>query len=205
MYVLDRTRGGNVKCPEETLKIAGSTGNVYTIFIGQLPSCDCPHAKKGNQCKHIVFALARVLRAPTALQYQLALLQSELREIFMRAPPVAAVEDTESAVDNNRKTIGPDDNCPICFMEFENGFEGTVYCQSSCGNNIHKDCMGQWAASRKRSSAPVTCPFCRTNWSTSDEGVAKQVALSGASVNSEGYVNIASELGLSGHRGEYFV
>ncbi|KAF2431921.1 hypothetical protein EJ08DRAFT_586435 [Tothia fuscella] len=200
MFVLDRTRGGEMSCPTETLKIAGSTGNVYTITIDQVPSCDCPHAKKGNQCKHIVFALSRVLRAPAKLQYQVAFLKSELQEIFSKAPPIVTVDASEPEVDANRKAIGPEDNCPICFMEFENGQEGTVYCKAACGNNIHKDCMDQWAASRQRSSAPVTCPFCRTTWETANEGLAKTVATAGGTVNSDGYVNVASELGLSGRR-----
>ena len=56
----------------ETFKVLGSTGNVYTVRIDTLPSCDCtfargdlrsicplfpfsgPDALKGNHCKHIV-------------------------------------------------------------------------------------------------------------------------------------------------------
>jgi hypothetical protein len=44
MFCLDRQRGGSEECPTETLKTAGSTGNVYTVRINKLPSCDCPHA-----------------------------------------------------------------------------------------------------------------------------------------------------------------
>jgi hypothetical protein len=56
----------------ETFKVLGSTGNVYSVRIDTLPSCDCtfsigsldslcllfpcsgPDALKGNHCKHIV-------------------------------------------------------------------------------------------------------------------------------------------------------
>jgi hypothetical protein len=55
MFVIDRTRSGNKECPEETLTIAGTTGNLYTVTIARIPSCNCPHALKGNQCKHVVY------------------------------------------------------------------------------------------------------------------------------------------------------
>ena len=55
MFVIDRTRGGTPEIPEETIDLAGTTGNVYSISICQLPSCTCPDSKKGNQCKHIVY------------------------------------------------------------------------------------------------------------------------------------------------------
>jgi hypothetical protein len=201
MFVIERVRGGTIDLPTETLSIAGTTGNVYTITIDQVPTCDCPHATKGNQCKHILFTLSRVLRAPENLQYQLALLPSELREIFSQAPPINPV-DADTA-DKNRKPICDEDNCPICFMEFENGFEDTVYCKAACGNNVHKECFEQWAESRRRSSAPVTCPFCRSNWAAGEEDAVKKVKR--GVKTSEGYVNVAEQLGVSTQRGAYMI
>ena len=55
MFVIDRTRGGTEDNPEETIEMAGTTGNIYSITINQLPSCTCPDNRKGNQCKHIVY------------------------------------------------------------------------------------------------------------------------------------------------------
>ncbi len=55
MFVIDRTRGGTEDNPEETIDMAGTTGNIYSITISQLPSCTCPDSRKGNQCKHIVY------------------------------------------------------------------------------------------------------------------------------------------------------
>lgn len=55
MCVLDRQRVGTVEQPGEVFEVAGSTGNVYTVKVDKVPSCDCPHAVKGNQCKHIVY------------------------------------------------------------------------------------------------------------------------------------------------------
>ena len=94
MFVIDRTRGGTQETPEETIDLAGTTGNVYSITICQLPSCTCPDSLKGNQCKHIVYVylshphgfefvadgvwkvLHNVFKAPEHLQYQLAFLSS---------------------------------------------------------------------------------------------------------------------------------
>ncbi|GBF61432.1 hypothetical protein TMEN_3921 [Trichophyton mentagrophytes] len=55
LFVLRRTRGGTEEVPEEYIDIAGSTGNIYQVVIGKEPSCTCPDAKKGNQCKHVVY------------------------------------------------------------------------------------------------------------------------------------------------------
>ena len=55
MFVIDRTRGGTEEAPEETIDIAGTTGNIYNVHIGKLPTCTCPDNQKGNQCKHIVY------------------------------------------------------------------------------------------------------------------------------------------------------
>ena len=43
--------------------VLGSTGNVYTVKVGPLVSCDCPDAAKGNVCKHQLFVMLKVLRA----------------------------------------------------------------------------------------------------------------------------------------------
>ncbi|KAJ3552543.1 hypothetical protein NPX13_g11087 [Xylaria arbuscula] len=61
-YVLSRVRGGDPDCPEEDVEMTGSTGNIYHVHIAKLPSCDCPHALKGNQCKHIIYVTSN----PTA-------------------------------------------------------------------------------------------------------------------------------------------
>ena len=44
--------------------VLGSTGNVYTVTISQLPDCTCPDCGKGNTCKHILFVMLKVLRVP---------------------------------------------------------------------------------------------------------------------------------------------
>ncbi|KAF2848974.1 hypothetical protein T440DRAFT_142895 [Plenodomus tracheiphilus IPT5] len=202
LTVLSRERCGTDDVPEEKVRVAGSTGNVYTIRIGLTPRCDCPHAEKGNQCKHIVYVMLRVLKAREEIAYQLALLSSELRELIKNAPPIPGVEtngkdgsETEGE-DTNRKPIKGE--CPICYDELEDK-EHTVYCKSSCGNNVHKDCMQKWIAISK---GKATCPYCRAKWAvdTGLEGKLGEIDTSGLQLNEDGYVNVAGQLGLDGER-----
>lgn len=178
--------------------MAGTTGNIYHITVDKVPSCSCPHARKGNQCKHVVYVLSRVLRVPVHLEYQLAFITSELNEIFAKAPPLPSATAEESEKDGNRKPL--EGECPICCVDFEpeNEKEQVVYCKAACGNNVHKECFDQWAATKR--GGPVPCPYCRTPWENSnDAGDVKKVATNGR-VNAEGYVNVAGQLGLSGRR-----
>jgi hypothetical protein len=77
MFVLSRTQGveenchtHDENCPIHQIKIAGSTGNVYTVVISHLPICSCPNTSfKRNDsgealCKHVLYVLHYVLKAP---------------------------------------------------------------------------------------------------------------------------------------------
>ncbi|KAI0542812.1 hypothetical protein GGR58DRAFT_171937 [Xylaria digitata] len=198
-YVLNRSRCGTSDCPEEEIEITGSTGNIYKVHIAQLPSCDCPHGRKGNQCKHVIFVMSRVLRARADLVYQLALLSAELREIFEGAPPIEIDGNNHRKdQDPNRKQIEGD--CPICFTPFEDT-EDTVYCRATCGQNMHKECFEMWAATKRQSArGAVTCPMCRSEWQ-GDEDTVKKIKNTGIA-GADGYVNVADQLGLSGVRDE---
>src|SRR5690348_6998146 len=42
--------------------IMGSTGNIYTVTIKDIPSCTCPdYISRGCRCKHIYFVLKRII------------------------------------------------------------------------------------------------------------------------------------------------
>ncbi|KAJ4365220.1 hypothetical protein N0V83_008838 [Neocucurbitaria cava] len=202
LTVLSRERSGTDEVPREKVVIAGSTGNVYTVNISLTPSCDCPHAEKGNQCKHIIYVMLRVLKAQEHVAYQLALLSSELREVIKNAPPIPGVETDgkdgteKEGEDTNRKPI--EGECPICYDELSDK-ESVVYCKVSCGNNVHKDCMQKWMAMTR---GKTTCPYCRAKWAedTGLEGKLGNVDIKGLERNEDGYVNVAGQLGLSGQR-----
>jgi hypothetical protein len=201
LTVLSRQRSGADELPEESVVMAGSTGNVYTQRIGLVPSCDCPHAMKGNQCKHIVYVMLRVLKAREDIAYQLALTSTELCEVLKNAPPIPGVEtdptDAHGEQDGHRKPI--EGECPICYDHLEPGKDAIVYCKISCGNNVHKDCMQKWISMSRRKA---TCPYCRAAWAAEDgfDGKLGDVDTKGLERNGDGYFNVAGQLGLSGER-----
>ena len=196
MFVIERRRTGTSEEPNEVVEIAGSTGNLYTVTISKTPTCNCPYAAKGNECKHIVYVLNRTLKAPANLQYQRYLLSSELREIFDKAPPIPADKGKAEADDSGaRKPI--EDDCPICCVEFDPEHEDILYCKAACGNNVHKKCFEQWAVQKRATGGGVTCPFCRTPW---ERDATDSVVDKNAAAMKDGYMNVASQLGLSGLR-----
>ncbi|KAM4058744.1 ring finger domain-containing protein [Hirsutella rhossiliensis] len=205
--VLGRRRGGSDACPHETFALAGSTGNVYTVHVGREPLCNCPHAAKGNQCKHILYILARVLHAPFNLVYQLALLSSELRTIFANAPSTAGQrpDAATSSSDNGKGRRKPvEGDCPICFCELDAASpESIAWCRAGCGQNIHQQCFDTWAAT-KTAGGRVPCPLCRSEWPSRGRVVggrpASRAVRLDEAVDSEGYANVASQLGISGVR-----
>ena len=122
-------------------------------------------------------------------------MSEELEEIFENAPASPQSSDgSKEDISNAGKRKPIEGDCPICMTEFEAG-EELVWCKAACGNNIHKACFEQWA---KTKPGEVKCVYCRTPW-RGDEETVKLVAKSGAK-NQEGYVNVGSQLGLSGRR-----
>jgi hypothetical protein len=138
--------------------------------------------------------MLRVLKAPEQIGYQLALTPTELRSLFANSAPIPAADASAESSDGNRKPI--EGECPICYCEFEGSEKNNiVYCKAACGNNVHKDCMASWASAK---SGKATCPYCRAAWE--DDSLTGKVDMKGATRNEDGYLNVASQLGLSGQR-----
>ncbi|KAH8602153.1 hypothetical protein B0O99DRAFT_680297 [Bisporella sp. PMI_857] len=196
MFLIDRNRTNEEF--EEVFDIAGSTGNIYQVTINKIPSCTCPDAKKGNQCKHIIYVMVNVLKARDDLAYQLALLSTELAEIFENAPHTPQSSDSEASgvtdTGCSRKSVEGD--CPVCVMQFEED-EDIIWCKAACGNNIHRQCFEQWAKSK---AGQVKCVFCRTPWKGDEDSVKRIARTSDGVLNEEGYINVAGQLGLSTRR-----
>ncbi|KAJ5949673.1 RING finger domain protein [Penicillium verhagenii] len=195
LFVVGHTVTGLDENPEIAFDIVGSTGNIYKTTIGRNPTCNCPDGQRGNQCKHICYVLVFALRAPGELQYQLAFLNTELREIWQSSPLNRLQATSIESTDGNRKPIEGD--CPICFMEFE-PHEDTVWCKAACGNNIHKTCFAQWAATTRKSG--VRCVYCRAAWKNDTADLNINTILKSGSIGEDGYVNVAAQFGLSTER-----
>ncbi|KAE8145392.1 RING finger domain-containing protein [Aspergillus avenaceus] len=196
MFVVGHTVTGADDVPQMNFDIVGTTGNMYKTVIGKVPSCDCPDASsKGNQCKHICYVLDIVLKAPQHLQYQLAFLSTELREIFQASSLSREVSKSE---DNGGRRKAIDGDCPICFMEFEPDKEEIIWCQAACGNNVHKTCFQQWASTQRTQG--VRCVYCRSQWQMDTSDVNLEQLKRQGRTNAAGYTNVASQMGLSGRR-----
>lgn len=169
------------------------------MTVSSVPSCTCPDHKKGNECKHKIYALRHVLKAPEHLQYQLAFLSSELQEIFARAPAIPTDQSNIEEIDGRRKPV--EGECPICYMDLDGEHNSLVWCKAACGNNMHKSCFEQWAVTQRGgsgSSNPVPCVYCRTPWQfdsacNADSEAVKQ----SGSISMDGYVNVADQFGIS--------
>jgi Ring finger domain len=194
MIVVGRTRHEEDGHLTEEIDIVGSTGNIYRVTVDKKPSCTCPDSRKGNECKHKVYALHTVLKAPEYLQYQLALLSSELKEVFERAPPIPTDAASSEDTDGKRKPV--DGACPICYMDLDEEENELVWCKAACGNNMHKSCFEQWVGSQRGNT--VKCVYCRTPWEMEKEDLEK-IKKTGA-LNSEGYINVADHFGMSAMR-----
>ncbi|KAI5786060.1 hypothetical protein FPQ18DRAFT_415829 [Pyronema domesticum] len=210
LIVLSRS-GYSPTTYSETFTMAGTTGNVYTIKICDIPTCDCPDAKKGNTCKHLLYVMARVLGAREGLVYQAGLTREEVEEVFSRPGAQGAglgnsAQGSQGAVLGTvaqRKPISDQDPCPICFSEItsselENG--ELLYCRAQCGANVHKECFGFW---RRTKGTDVTCVLCRQAWVEEvrdGAGLEEVLRDMGGHRVEEGYLNVAEELGISGQR-----
>lgn len=208
MFVLSRTQAteenchaNDEDCPFHRIQLAGTTGNVYTVIISHMPTCSCPNtsfkrADSGEAlCKHILYVLHFVLKAPEHLCCQNAFLTSELKDITANAPPLPAtiIADDAKPSDENRKPI--EEDCPICCMEFK-ADESIVWCRAACGNNVHKECFDLWAKAKK---GHVTCPFCRSE--CVDDKPAKSGEMSATMMDvqmptqrTSGYYNVRDQL-----------
>lgn len=138
-----------------------------------------------------------MLNAPFELVYQLALLSTELQQIFANSPPISAPPEAKTE-DKNRKPI--DGDCPICFSELDaTGGESVVWCRAACGQNMHRDCFGLWAKSK---AGETTCPFCRSIWEGNKDLVDTKKIDRSRGLIEDGYINIRDQLpGVSRFRG----
>jgi len=203
LYLLAVTKSSNESIYRE-YKVLGQTANVYTVVITHIPSCTCPDNAKGHLCKHIIFVLHRVLKVDrnSPLLYQQALLTNELHEIFTKAD----LQNNDSSIIAERqileayraktgdpnailpvknieqKPITNDDECPICFESMINDKNNILFCSTSCGNNMHKNCFEKWRQAKLSMNESVTCPFCRIEWKNITEKTNNQ----------NGYLNLAA-------------
>jgi hypothetical protein len=182
-----------------TYAVLGSTGNVYNVKICHNPSCTCPDHQKGHICKHIMLVMLKVLKVgKSSLAFQKCLLQTELAEIFAKAPPVpssvvapqvvvnayehATGSAKKAPVEEEEADDGEECDCPICFEPVVRGKEELERC-GTCRKRLHTDCIERWLEHGKN------CPMCRGPWCVVNSGVVVSGKKRG---RDGGYLNITT-------------
>jgi len=150
-------------------KILGSTGNTYQVNItSEACTCTCPdHRQRSVNCKHILFVLVQVLDCYPQTPLTRRFLTSKFQLRYDHQNARLQNNSNTSNTSDDTKTTGVaqkplgDSDCPIC-LESLRSSETIVYCQSTCGNNIHSVCMTRWIA--KCAADHPCCPLCRGQW-----------------------------------------
>lgn len=159
---------------EKEFMVMGSTGNVYVVIIGEIPTCTCPDfITRNKRCKHIYFILIRVMKSKN--EDCEIYTENDLKEMYKNIPIITSnllvdekikknydklklknkFEFTNDSLINKKET---NDICPICLEDLENG-EILDYCKYSCGKSIHKICFSMWCKQKK-----ANCVYCRADW-----------------------------------------
>ncbi|GAA6003778.1 uncharacterized protein JCM10292_003372 [Rhodotorula paludigena] len=226
-FCVDRTRTGEIM---EEFKVLGSTGNVYTIKVDKIPTCDCPDGLKGNKCKHQLFVMLKVLGVPQSsnLWYQSALLSTELQAIFAFARPAPKTLLDERVARAYKVATGdqpPDEAAATAGGSATGVVQKRVPQEGdSCRSAVrpHEDfqagseqglvfcltvtgCGNALHAECFRNWAmtckPTTCPLCREKWDVAAGAAGgASQAQAGPSYSREGYQNLAAQAGISTKR-----
>ncbi|KAJ9119153.1 hypothetical protein QFC22_003644 [Naganishia vaughanmartiniae] len=223
MFMVHRER--DLENLRETCSVLGSTGNVYTVEFGQVPSCTCPDYFKGNHCKHIIFVALKVMRISETsdLWYQKAYLRSELEEIFAKAPvnqfnSAQASADVQkafrqhmglepaSAEESKEKDAGDDLRDDEGKRKPVEGDECPICADEMAdggrgANELVYDLgaggCGKVEGLQSKQGKKATCVYCRHAWAdTAAGGKGKGTSMD----MKEGYMNMADLAGISKRR-----
>ncbi|KAM3069442.1 hypothetical protein ACMFMF_008659 [Clarireedia jacksonii] len=178
--------------------VVGRFGNIYRVTISRKPSCNCPLGKTKVECKHLIYSpvnrfitkiLVKVLRVPAPIRHQRVFLRSELEHIFDVAAGI-----TETG--RHRELI--EGHCLICMDELQPS-DDLVWCEATCGKNVHHQCMNTWINEKHSEDCTATCTYCRSFWifPWREERLCEIVDLRrDGFMTRSGYLNVAQELGM---------
>ncbi|KAM0279095.1 hypothetical protein ACHAQH_004781 [Verticillium albo-atrum] len=151
------TGSDNVKSADFYLR---SSDKTYCITIDEAPKCEC--AAK-NHCKHIIYVLVHVLRAPEALIHQNRFLQDEIRSLLTRGPnlrPTMAQIDNDPTMKDGIPKDKIAQDCPVCYQVL--GDDSSVVC-ATCGRHAHESCHKIWEHENS-GWGPLKCATCQSIW-----------------------------------------
>ncbi|KAK2023062.1 SAP domain-containing protein [Colletotrichum zoysiae] len=164
MYII-KQRDNYDGSPGFTVSIHGTSSDTYQVTIGNETSCDCTSMtfRPKSNCKHIIYVLTHVLRAPAELLPQRTLFTEELTKLLDRAPKVrftAAEVSTDPSMSDGVPKPKDGKCCPVCYKDI--GETQTVCC-GKCGNHTHSSCFDVYA--QEVSGWAVECAVCQGTWS----------------------------------------
>lgn len=191
LWVIDTERDHDLS---RTYTVGGPDRKIHTVKICKFPKCSCTASDFQPKCWHHLYVMQRVLKTSDRLSHHDILSQSELRQIF-GLPPVVPV----SVPKGLRKAVEGEE-CPICYVVFDETEKEIVWCQRQCGSNVHKECFDEWRNSEiERKRNPATCVMCRQPWDEEKKNDGN--ALLGGSMGPQNYLNIAEDLGVESNHG----
>ncbi|KAK2040277.1 SAP domain-containing protein [Colletotrichum somersetense] len=164
MYII-KQRDNYDGSPGFTVSIHGTSSDTYQVTIGNETSCNCTSMtfRPKSNCKHIIYVLTHVLRAPDEFLPQRTLFTEELTKLLDRAPKVrftAAEASTDPSMSDGVPKPKDSKCCPVCFKDI--GETQTVCC-GKCGNHTHSSCFDAYA--QEVSGWAVDCAVCQGTWS----------------------------------------
>jgi hypothetical protein len=193
--------------------VLGTTGNVYHVnYVDDNWSCTCPdYLKREANCKHIYFVLYRVLKwneqcskhavdtniarrkqeynSQEQVQQQKNTTPNQQQQVY--APDIVLQEyQALQGGDQEKKTIEQkpyiDEPCAICFEEMTSTCT-VIYCTSSCGKSVHKECFANYLKHKKDDIVP--CVYCRAPMDLYHYGFKKSKIIN---TSDTGYKNLKS-------------
>ncbi|XP_070195202.1 mitogen-activated protein kinase kinase kinase 1-like isoform X2 [Littorina saxatilis] len=185
LYLLQQTG------PNSFLIGGDSPDHKFRVIIGP-QTCSCG---RGPHCVHVLFVMLRVFQVGESdpCLWSKTLKNYEVENLFriyhdkrssrlMRRRQEKAKENsspeegTEPAAASREEACAPSENdtgstreeedtCPICLLEMLEG-ESLIKCESGCHNRLHHHCIAIWFEECRRQNDPLSCPLCRTPWTS---------------------------------------
>ncbi|TDZ26792.1 hypothetical protein Cob_v000913 [Colletotrichum orbiculare MAFF 240422] len=163
MCIVDNVLKDDFGVPNVSFKVSNGI-DWYTVTIGPKTGCTCPAAVYNHttNCKHVIYVLSHVLRAPECLLPQKTIFVDELAKILDNAPKMGpSDEELESDPAWKDGVVKPKNgkSCPVCYKEH---CEKETVCCGKCGHHTHLLCFDIFKR-HSRHFGPK-CPMCRADW-----------------------------------------
>ncbi|KAF4926740.1 hypothetical protein CGCVW01_v002824 [Colletotrichum viniferum] len=165
MYIIKQYANDEWGNPNRlSLAVRGTGDDMYTVTIAHETSCTCSAAKFNprSNCKHVIYVLTHVLRAPAEILPQRRISDDELATIFARAPkirPTQAEIDNDPAFKDGVPKSKEGKDCIVCYQAFD---DLETVCCGTCGHYAHTGCFATFA--RESSGWGTKCPTCQAKW-----------------------------------------